>query len=228
MLAAVAVAAAAAVGDGAVPFPPYPSQFAMTESLWLNTNNTAAPNMKRAFVWDTTARRSWMQSNSTTATPGRPALFELQIRRCDTSPQVYYDVKGDPSADPSTYTCVEQRGASIMTCAGSSWQPFWFVPKDPVWNGTASINGVTCDRFELANPLGRQTFWGTPTAPCRAFVSHGSGTGPITTQEDYTLFSPGPPPIAEFAIPAWLAALKCKLIPAGAELPAGHRPHGPM
>lgn len=208
MLSVLAMAVGAPVSDA--PFPLYPSQFTMTESIWMNVSPDDAPNIKREFIWDTSAKRSWYQVNNTAPPPhAGQGKFELQLRRCDTSTQKYYDITGDPAADPSTYGCQLISGPQISQCA--SWQPFWTVPKGPVWNGTASINGVMCDRFELANPLGRQTFWGTPTAPCRSVVSHANPAPVPSTheQEDYTTFVPEVPPVAAFALPSWVAGLKC-------------------
>lgn len=184
-------------------FPQYTSQFNMTQEIWVADLTAASPNVTRHLLWDRTAQRS----SFTTITKGN---FELQLRRCDTSPQVAYDVHGLVGADPSTFTCSVMTGASIGFCSGGSWLPYWHPPNGTVaWNGTDNINGVQCDRFDFYDNGGTVSFWGTQTAPCRNILQ----TPSFSDRIDYVNYQAGPPPVAAFEFP--YKGLKCKPLPPG-------------
>jgi hypothetical protein len=196
------------------PFPKLSSTFTMKEALWLpDPAASGPPNVTRDIVWDTAARRSLYYAHfprglrdSTT-----PA-FEYQLKRCDVATPVFWDVKGDPTADPSTYTCFKKTGSAMKSDCPAQWKPFWspIDPKRVTFNGTDVINGVSCNRFQLADGMGQQTFWATATAPCRA----------ITTgqREDYPTFDTTTPPASAFDGPTWLKDLKCTQVDAATEM----------
>ena len=191
-LAATAVTAVTA----AVPFPHYPDSFSYDTAVWYN--HESAPSVIQSFAWDQSGQRSLYVANvSSTST------YELQLRQCDAG--VYFDVKGKLGADPSTFVCKSGGGACPVA-------PFWHYPTRFTWNGTDTINGLKCDRFEIQNGIGRQTFWGTPTTPCRAIVD----TGAEHHQEDYRNWVPTVPPAATFDVPAWLVPAQCTPVPVAA------------
>jgi hypothetical protein len=196
------------------PFPSYTSQFNMSESIWMN--DSGAPTSKRQFLWDQVAGRSAFTSTTLSS-----STFELQLRRCDLTPQVYWDIRGDATADPSSFTCLSMTakpGYPISVCnPGFPFLPdFWLPPASAHWNGTDTINGVQCDRFNFQNSAGRTSFWGTPTQPCRSDVTSISGS---QFRMDYRTFVPGAPPAAGFEPPSWLNELKCRPVATAAELP---------
>lgn len=126
--------------------------------------------------------------------------FELQIRRCDLETQVYWDVKGSVGAEPSTFTCVKLQGPTNPFCPAGPWNNFWSpAPKNNVFNGTDVINGVKCNRFDFAMGMGAESFWATPTAPCRA--EHAS------QRQDFLTWDATTPPESAFDGPEWLKDL---------------------
>ena len=139
-------------------------------------------------------------------------------------------MKGDLAADPSTYTCFKQT-LGRMDCP-ATWPPFWGPPpRGAVFNGSALINGVRCNRFDFSMGMGAQTFWATAAAPCRALTTE--------QREDYLTFDTTAPPSSAFDGPVWLKGLKCTHVTTGASpklrpqhahaslLPLPHRPLRP-
>ena len=136
-------------------------------------------------------------------------------------------VKGVASANPSTYTCATDTPAIVAkVCA--NWRPFWSKPPalcgSPAalpgypcytYNGTAVVNGVTCNQFDWGSPgspFADSKFYSTPTTPCRA--THPS------QREDYNSFDATTPPISAFDGPAWFKTLtQCKPVDVASAMP---------
>jgi hypothetical protein len=186
---------AAAYAASDPPFPHYPNGFSYT--LKVSKNSEPTPSVVTTYAWDVENGRSKYSMNNSKPV-GTGNTFELQLRNCAVGNTMYYDVKG-VGTDPSQWTCKTGGGFCPVT-------PFWVYPAEgsAVWNGTDTINGVECDRFEIANPLAKQTFWGTPTAPCRATLYEAQDYVEV---EDYTDWVPTPPAAASFDPPAWLSEL---------------------
>lgn len=188
------------------PFPNYPNTFNMTENLYLTNQfpNQKRPQLTRDMIWQTTMDGKDIQYlnsyyHETDVTQG---TFNLQIRRCgaDKPSQVAYQFSGTVGADPSTFKCFKD---TVQPCSPLS--PYWVPPLPPhenaTWNGTAMINGVRCDRFDIVAPMGNSIFWGTPTKPCRAETA--------ATRRDYMTFDTSEPSPSDFENPSWLSKVTC-------------------
>ena len=187
------------MAQSAPPFPHYPNSFSMGHTI--ERNHEATPSVIDTLSWDQVGGHSLYTRNYTgSPTQGLPS-FSFQLRRCDT--KQFYNVMGNGS-DHSTWTCITYP----MQCPVS---PYWIYPNPKLvkWNGTDTINGVECDRFDITSGMGRQTFWGTPTTPCRSVTQ----TVPTDyTQQDYVNFVASVPPATTFDIPDWVLQMKCKPI----------------
>ena len=218
VLPALATIAVASSEDP--PFPKLASTFTMKEALWYpDPAASGSSNVTRDMVWDTVGRRSYYYAHFPRGLPGQgttPA-FEIQLKRCDLATPVFWDVKGDPTADPSTYSCYKKTGDAMKSDCPAKWKEYW-APIDPkriTFNGTDVINGVSCNKFELQDGMGQQTFWATATAPCRAITTH--------QREDYPTFDATTPPASAFDGPAWLKDLKCTHVDSTTEMPPQQR-----
>ena len=187
----LALAAAALPGARAADpvFPLLPQTFSMYEAFWQPAGATGPPTATRNMTWDTGARRAMfyaLEPNS---------MFSLQIQRCDLAVTELINVRGDPTADPSTYKCTIQKNVPADFCPPppAPFHQFWAKPpKTYTFNGTDIINGATCNRFDFSLGMGAQSFWATPTAPCRA--NHPG------QREDYLDFDATPPPASAFDV----------------------------
>ena len=199
MYAAAMLAAAMAATEAweSHPFPHYPNGFSY--SLHIRKNNEPSPSVVTTYSWDLSAGRSLYTVNNSAA---GQVFFDLQLRRCDTG--MSWDAQGNQNQDPSQFKCTE----GTLPCPVS---PFWVYPAPGSyqWNGTDTIDvdGVPlqCDRFDITSPMGRQTFWGTATQPCRTITNSGT-----LTQSEYVGWVPKPAPESAFEPPRWLAKLSCK------------------
>ena len=190
--ASILLLACSAAASEQHPFPHYPNSFSYDLTIFKDHSTT--PFISLSYAWDQSGQRSKYAVNNSVA-----HTYELQLRLCNDGHN--FDIKGSAGGDPSKFVCQDLGGFACPVT------PYWIYPKPgaAVWNGTDTINGLKCDRFDITNPMGRQTFWGTPTTPCRAITNNG-----VYEQQDYSNWVPAAPPAAVFAPPAWLDTAKCK------------------
>jgi hypothetical protein len=198
-LAATFVATASA--SESHPFPHYSNSFSFGQKIYVNSEPT--PSVFLTYAWDDSAGRSMYTANISNPKPTEPS-FELQLRRCDEGKM--WDVKQDATGQ---YTCTLPSPSCPMS-------QFWIYPAPgaATWNGTDTINGVECDRFDIKSPMGRQTFWGSPTTPCRTITDAGPSD---LRQSDYVNWIPMAPPASAYEPPAYVAGLTCKPVPESAK-----------
>jgi len=186
----------------AAPFPTYPNGFSY--DLAVTKDHAAAPSLFLTYSWDLDSQKSWYSVNNTELN-----TYELQLRRCDAGAN--FDIKGTLGSDPSTFSCTLGTICPVT--------PFWHYPGPGLatWNGTDTINGLECDRFDIKSGMGRQTFWGTPTTPCRAITNNG-----VYEQQDYSNWVPSAAPASFFDNPAYLDAASCKPVVGAAAIAASN------
>jgi len=191
----------AAVGAPAAPaLPTYSDTFVVHTLEMDDTHGTVS--VRQTIAVDPGKQRSHMTAD------GAMVQGHLeQIRRCDFSPSGYgIQINGGTGSAPSTWMCTNTTiNPSPADC---QWNPFWTLPDNTSYVGTATINGTDCNRWEYWMDNERYNFFGTDNSPLRiAKVEVMPNTQHVLWHIDfigYTPYNSGSAdmvPLSYFAVP---------------------------